>query len=226
MARGSNQYTTPPPHPPPPISEVIVTEPSNVCIRTIPHECILAICTSHAALSETRANQVTPLNLSLVVSYIWKKYIETTKNQISHRSKASGVNYSPNKSTWLCSKTSLYGFARLHFFAIPLCCWKNTPLKTRVSWYGMVFQCIVTIFLSSDSCLASCPKLTFLNTVWEAVSFVDVTKQRKKKVVCSTIFRGHVKAFRHSLLVDHSSPPSPAHQVNGPGGIEGQACPG
>lgn len=31
-------------------------------------------------------------------------------------------------------------------FAIPLCCWKNTPRK-HVSWYGMVFQCIVTIFL-------------------------------------------------------------------------------
>lgn len=28
----------------------------------------------------------------------------------------------------------------------------------------------------SDSCLAGCPKLTFLNTVREAVSFVDVTK--------------------------------------------------
>ena len=40
-----------------PISEVIVTEPSNVCIRTVLHECILTICTSHAALSETRANQ-------------------------------------------------------------------------------------------------------------------------------------------------------------------------
>lgn len=92
----------------------------------------------------------------------------------------------------------------------------------------MVFQCIVTIFfILSDSCLASCPKLTFLNTVREAVSFVDVTKQKKKKkVACSTICRGHVKAFRHSLLVDHSSPPSPAHQVNGPGGVEGQACPG
>lgn len=42
-------------------------------------------------------------------------------------------------------------------FAIPLCCWKNTPWKQE---FGMVFQCIVTIFLS-DSCLAGCPKLTF-----------------------------------------------------------------
>lgn len=41
---------------PHPISEVIVPEPSNVCIRTVLHECILTICTSHAALSETRAN--------------------------------------------------------------------------------------------------------------------------------------------------------------------------
>lgn len=49
MTRGSNQYF--------PISEVIVTEPSNVCIRTVLHECIHTICTSHAALSETRANQ-------------------------------------------------------------------------------------------------------------------------------------------------------------------------
>lgn len=49
MKRGSNQYS--------PISEVIVTEPSNVCIRTVLHECMLTICTSHAALSETRANQ-------------------------------------------------------------------------------------------------------------------------------------------------------------------------
>lgn len=48
MLRGSNKYF--------PISEVIVTEPSNVCNRTVLHECILTICTSHAALSETRAN--------------------------------------------------------------------------------------------------------------------------------------------------------------------------
>lgn len=40
-----------------PISEVIVTEPSNVCIRTVLHECILTICTSHAALSETGAKR-------------------------------------------------------------------------------------------------------------------------------------------------------------------------
>jgi hypothetical protein len=37
-----------------PISEVI-RESSNVCSRTVLHECILTICTSHAALSETRA---------------------------------------------------------------------------------------------------------------------------------------------------------------------------
>lgn len=47
--RGSNQYF--------PISEVVIMEPSNVCIRTVLHECILTICTSHAALSETRAGR-------------------------------------------------------------------------------------------------------------------------------------------------------------------------
>lgn len=64
MTRGSNQCF--------PISEVIVTEPSNVCIRTVFHECILTIRTSHAALSETRANRclcTEPfLNLGLVIS--------------------------------------------------------------------------------------------------------------------------------------------------------------
>lgn len=35
-----------------------------------------------------------------------------------------------------------------------------------------------------------------------------------------------MKAFRHSFLVDHSPQPSPAHQVNGPCGVEGQARPG
>lgn len=62
MTRGSNQYF--------PISEVIVMEPSNVCIRTVLHECIHTICTSHAALSETRANQClcnTLFNLGLVI---------------------------------------------------------------------------------------------------------------------------------------------------------------
>lgn len=49
MTRDFEQYS--------PISEIFVTEPSNVCIRTVLHECILTICTSHAALSETRANQ-------------------------------------------------------------------------------------------------------------------------------------------------------------------------
>lgn len=46
MTGGLNQYF--------PISDVIVTEPI-VCI--VLHECILTICTSHAALSETSANQ-------------------------------------------------------------------------------------------------------------------------------------------------------------------------
>lgn len=116
VARGLNQYIPPPP--PPPISEVIVTEPSNVCIRTIPHECILAICTSHATLSETRANQVPLLNLSLVVSYIQKRKKETTKNQISHRSKASGVSYGPNKLMWLlCMGLQGCTFLQFHYAA-------------------------------------------------------------------------------------------------------------
>lgn len=148
MKRGSNQYF--------PISEVIVTEPSNVCIRTVLHECILTICTSHAALSETRANQC-----------LCKVPFESLSGyQLNPKIKAKypidpkpPVSTSPNKQTWLCSKTSLYGFARLHFCNSIMLLEKYT-LKTRVSWYGMVFQCIVTISLS-DSCLAGCPKLTF-----------------------------------------------------------------
>lgn len=63
-------------------------------------------------------------------------------------------------------------------FAIPLCCWKNTPWKQEslgMEWFSSVLWHFYFLFLS-DSCLAGCPKLTFLNTVWEAVSFVDVTK--------------------------------------------------
>lgn len=62
MKRGSNQYF--------PISEVIVTEPSNVCIRTVLHECILTICTSHAAQRPEQTNVYVkyPLNLCLVIS--------------------------------------------------------------------------------------------------------------------------------------------------------------
>lgn len=52
---------------PPSISDVIVTEPSNVCIRTVLHECILTICTSHAALSETRANHCLCEELLLIL---------------------------------------------------------------------------------------------------------------------------------------------------------------
>lgn len=53
----------------------------------------------------------------------------------------------PNKQTWLCSKTSLHGFARLHFFANSIMLLEKYTLKkkTGVSWYGMIFQCIVTI---------------------------------------------------------------------------------
>lgn len=44
--RGSNQDFP---------TSAVVTEPSDACIRTVLHECILTICTSHAALAETRA---------------------------------------------------------------------------------------------------------------------------------------------------------------------------
>lgn len=74
MTGGSNQYF--------PISEVIVTEPSNVCIRTVLHECILTICTSHAALSETRANQCLCKVLFLIS--VWLSVESKKKSQISH----------------------------------------------------------------------------------------------------------------------------------------------
>lgn len=81
-----------------------------------------------------------------------------TKSQISHWSKASSINKSQQIDVALLQDFSVW-VCKAALFAIPLCCWKNTPWK-QDSWYGMVFQCIVTIFLS-DSCLAGCPKLTF-----------------------------------------------------------------
>lgn len=171
MTRGSNQYF--------PISEVIVTEPSDVCIRTVFHECILTIRTSHAALSETRANQclcTEPfLNLGLVISWIQKR--QKIKSQISHWSKASDVNESQqidvallkDFSAWVC-KAALLQF---HYAAGKI----HPENKSLLVWNGFPVYCdIFILFFLSDSCLAGCPKLTFLNTVWEAVSFVDVTK--------------------------------------------------
>lgn len=118
-----------------PASEVIVTEPSNVCIRTVLHECILTVCTSHAALAETGANRCLckePLfNL-------------TIKRQISHRFKASGVKQSQQIDVALLKDFSVW-VCKAALFAIPLCCWKKYTLKTRVSRYGMVFQCVVRI---------------------------------------------------------------------------------
>lgn len=76
MTGGSNQYF--------PISEVIVTEPSNVCIRTVLHECILTICTSHAALSETRANQCLCKVLFLISVWLSVESKKKIKSQISH----------------------------------------------------------------------------------------------------------------------------------------------
>lgn len=106
-------------------------------------------------------------------------------------------------------------------FAIPLCCWKNTPRKQEsldMEWFSSVLWQFFVWFLSSWL-----SKAYFLNTAWKAVFFVDVTN---RKVVCSTICRGHVKAFRHSFLVDDSPQSSPAYQVNGPCGVEGQVRPG
>ncbi len=116
MTRGSNQYF--------PISEVTVTELSNVCISTVLHECILTICTSHAALSETRAKQCLCNELFLIL--VW----------LSVESKNQKPKIPLIQSLW-CQlvPTNRRGFApRLLCmglqgctFAIPLCCWKNTP---------------------------------------------------------------------------------------------------
>lgn len=43
----------------------------------------------------------------------------------------------------------------------------------NVFWHVMVFQCLVTIKLT-DSCLAGCPKLTFLDTAKKAVFYFCV----------------------------------------------------
>ncbi|TDH07463.1 hypothetical protein EPR50_G00106200 [Perca flavescens] len=87
MTRGSNQYF--------PISEVIVTEPSNVCIRTVLHECILTICTSHAALSETRANQCVCKVLFLIL--VWLS-VESKKSKAKYPTDPKPpVSTSPNK---------------------------------------------------------------------------------------------------------------------------------
>lgn len=118
MTRGSNQYF--------PSSEVIVTEPSNVCIRTVLHECILTIRTSHAALSETRAKQCLCkepfLNLGLVISCIKKKKKKPNIPLIqSLRCQLVPTNRRDFAPRLLCM--GLQGCT----FAIPLCCWKNTP---------------------------------------------------------------------------------------------------
>lgn len=149
MTRGSNQYF--------PISEVIVKEPSNVCIRTVLHECILTICTSHAALSETRANQCLCKVLFLIL--VWLSV--ESKNQKPNIPLIQSLRCQlvPTNRRGFAPRLLCMGSQRLHFCNSIMLLEKYT-LKTRVSWYGMVFQCIVTIFLS-DSCLAGCPKLSF-----------------------------------------------------------------
>lgn len=98
------------------------------------------------------------------------------KSQISHWSKASDVN-EPQQidvallqdfSAWVC-KAALLQF---HYAAGKI----HPENKTLLVWNGFPVYCDIFFFFLSDSCLAGCPKLTFLNTVWEAVSFVDVTK--------------------------------------------------
>lgn len=132
MTRGSNQYF--------PISEVIVTEPSNVCIRTVLHECILTICTSHAALSETRANQCLCKVPFLIL--VWLS-VESKKSKAKYPTDPKPpVSTCPNKQTWLCSKTSLYGFARLHFLQFHYAAGKIHPEnKSLLVWNGFPVYC-------------------------------------------------------------------------------------
>lgn len=118
MTGGSNQYF--------PISEVIVTEPSNVCIRTVLHECILTICTSHAALSETRANQCLCKVLFLIS--VWLSVESKKKNQKPNIPLIQSLRCQlvPTNRRGFAPKLLCMG-SQGCTFAIPLCCWKNTP---------------------------------------------------------------------------------------------------
>lgn len=138
--------------PPPPISEVIVPEPSNVCIRTVLHECILTICTSHAALSETRANRCLcetsfcfAFYLDLVISWTQK-----SKNQISFKSKASVINESQQMdvallqdfSVWVCKAALLqfrYAAGKIHPDNKSLLVWNGFPV------YCDNFFCLILV---------------------------------------------------------------------------------
>lgn len=137
MTRGSNQYF--------PISEVIVMELSNVCIRTVLHECIHTICTSHAALSETRAKQCLCKVLFLIL--VWLS-VESKKNQKPKIPLIQSLQRQlvPTNRRGFAPRLLCVGSQRLHF-CNSIMLLEEYTLKTRASWYGMVFQCIVTIFL-------------------------------------------------------------------------------
>lgn len=147
MTRGSNQYF--------PISEVIVREPSNVCIRTVLHECILTICTSHAALSETRANQC----LCRAPFESWFGYRMNPKNKAKYPMIQSlQYQLAPTLDVALLQDFSVWvrkaALLQFHYAAGKI----NPENKSLLVWNGFPVYC--DNFLS-DSCLAGCPKLTF-----------------------------------------------------------------
>lgn len=140
--------------------KLLLTEPSNVCIRTVLHECILTICTSHAALSETRANQCLCKVLFLIL--VWLS-VESKKNKkskaknptdpkplVSTKSQQIDVALLQHFSVWVC-KAALLQF---HYAAGKI----HPENKSLLIWNGFPVYC--DNFLS-DSCLAGCPKLTF-----------------------------------------------------------------
>lgn len=96
--RGSNQYPLPP-------SQkffffllpLIYTEPRNVCIRTVLHECILTICTSRAALSETGANQCFS-NVRFSTTVLVTSQIQKLKKAKYPTDPKPPVSTSPNKT--------------------------------------------------------------------------------------------------------------------------------
>lgn len=127
MTRGSDQYF--------PISEVIVKEPSNVCIRTVLHECIHTICTSHAALSETGANQClwkVPFDLGLVISWIHKKpNIPWSKASSVNKSQQIDVALLRDFSVWVRKAALLqfhYAAGKIHPENKNLLVWNGFPV--------------------------------------------------------------------------------------------------
>lgn len=131
LTRGSNQYF--------PISEVIVTELSNVCIRTVLHECILTICTSHAALSETREKQCLCEVLFLILVWLSVES-KNQKPKIPLTDPKLLVSTSPNKidvallqdfSVWVCKAALLqfhYAAGKIHPENKSLLVWIGFPV--------------------------------------------------------------------------------------------------